>query len=57
VKEFPVTWREGNATNVDLKKDIFYMGFQIFRLQWNLNKQIKMNGGKPCEMVVESKEI
>jgi len=57
VKEFPVTWQEGNATKVDLKKDIFDMGFQIFRLQWNLNKQLKMNGGKPCEVVSESKEI
>jgi hypothetical protein len=57
VKEFPVTWREGNTTKVDLKKDIFDMGFQIFRLQWTLNKQLKMNGGKPREVVAESREI
>ena len=49
VKEFPVTWQEGKTTKVDLKKDIFDMGFQIFRLQWNLNKQFKMNEGKPYE--------
>jgi hypothetical protein len=57
VKEFPVTWREGNATKLDLKKDVFYMLFQIFRLRWNLNKYFKINGGKLCEVVIESKEI
>jgi glycosyltransferase AglD len=57
VKEFPVTWREGNATKVDLKNDIFYMGFRIFHLRWHLNKYFKMNGGKPCEVVIESKQI
>ncbi len=32
VKEFPVEWSYGGATKVDLMKDIFGMGSQIFRL-------------------------
>lgn len=32
IKEFPVEWRHGGATKVNLIKDIFGMGSQIFRL-------------------------
>jgi glycosyltransferase involved in cell wall biosynthesis len=32
VKEFPVEWKHGGATKVNLVKDIFGMGYQIFRL-------------------------
>lgn len=32
VKEFPVEWRHGGATKVDLVRDIFGMGSQILRL-------------------------
>ncbi|MBE0521436.1 MAG: glycosyltransferase family 2 protein [Candidatus Methanoperedenaceae archaeon] len=32
VKEFPVEWRQGGATKVNLVKDVFGMGSQIFRL-------------------------
>ena len=32
VKEFPVEWRHGGATTVNLVKDVFGMGSQIFRL-------------------------
>ena len=32
VKEFPVEWRHGGATKVDLIKDVFGMGSQILRL-------------------------
>lgn len=32
VKEFPVDWRHGGTTKVDLVRDIFGMGSQIFRL-------------------------
>jgi glycosyltransferase involved in cell wall biosynthesis len=32
VREFPVEWRHGGATKVDLIKDIFGMGSQILRL-------------------------
>jgi len=32
VKEFPVVWKHGGATKVNLIKEIFGMGSQIFRL-------------------------
>ncbi len=32
VREFPVEWRHGGATKVDLKRDIYGMGSQILRL-------------------------
>jgi hypothetical protein len=32
VKEFPVEWRHGGATKVNLVKDVFGMGSQVFRL-------------------------
>jgi len=32
IKEFPVQWRHGGATKVNLVRDIFGMGSQIFRL-------------------------
>ncbi|MCZ7355629.1 MAG: glycosyltransferase family 2 protein [Candidatus Methanoperedens sp.] len=34
VKEFPVEWKHGGATKVNLVKDVFGMGSQIFRLWW-----------------------
>jgi hypothetical protein len=37
VKEFPVVWRHGGATKVDLIKDVIGMGSQILRLWWQLN--------------------
>lgn len=39
VKEFPVIWRHGGATTVNLRKDILDMGSQIFRLWWSLNRR------------------
>jgi len=36
VKEFPVVWRHGGATKVDLIKDVIGMGSQILRLWWQL---------------------
>jgi len=36
VKEFPVDWRHGGTTKVDLIRDIFGMGSQIFRLWYEL---------------------
>jgi glycosyltransferase involved in cell wall biosynthesis len=32
VKEFPVEWKHGGATKVNLMRDVFGMGSQIFRL-------------------------
>ncbi|MDD5474492.1 MAG: glycosyltransferase family 2 protein [Candidatus Methanoperedens sp.] len=32
IKEFPVEWKHGGATKVNLVRDIFGMGSQIFRL-------------------------
>ncbi|MDJ1422222.1 MAG: glycosyltransferase family 2 protein [Candidatus Methanoperedens sp.] len=32
VREFPVEWRHGGTTKVDLKRDVIGMGSQIFRL-------------------------
>ncbi|WP_320410194.1 dolichyl-phosphate beta-glucosyltransferase [Candidatus Methanoperedens sp. BLZ2] len=32
VKEFPVVWKHGGTTKVNLVKDVFGMGSQIFRL-------------------------
>ncbi|MCL7415175.1 MAG: flippase-like domain-containing protein [ANME-2 cluster archaeon] len=37
VKEFPVRWRHGGATKVDLIKDVIGMGSQIVRLGWQLS--------------------
>jgi uncharacterized protein (TIRG00374 family) len=37
VKEFPVKWRHGGATKVDLVKDVIGMGSQILRLWWQLS--------------------
>lgn len=37
VKEFPVRWRHGGATKVDLFKDVIGMGSQIVRLRWQLS--------------------
>lgn len=34
--EFPVHWRHGGATTVDMKRDVFYMGSRIFRLRYDL---------------------
>jgi glycosyltransferase AglD len=36
VREFPVHWRHGGATKVDLKRDVLYMGSRIFRLRYDL---------------------
>jgi glycosyltransferase AglD len=32
VKEFPIVWKQGGQTKVNLVKDVFGMGSQIFRL-------------------------
>lgn len=39
VKEFPVRWRHGGATKVDLVRDVFGMGSQIVRLWWQLRER------------------
>nr|WP_275425572.1 dolichyl-phosphate beta-glucosyltransferase [Methanosarcina horonobensis] len=49
IKEFPVVWRHGGATKVNLKKDILGMGSQIFRLRRSLEKQSKKKAVKSCE--------
>lgn len=49
VKEFPVVWRHGGATTVNLRKDVLDMGSQIFRLWYGLNKQSRKNRVKSCE--------
>jgi Glycosyltransferases involved in cell wall biogenesis len=36
VYEFPVYWRHGGATTVNLKRDVFYMGSRVFRLWFDL---------------------
>lgn len=36
IKEFPVVWKHGGNTTVNLKKDIIGMGKQIFRLRWQI---------------------
>lgn len=46
VKEFPVIWRHGGTTKVNLKKDILGMGSQIFRLRRSLKKQSKKKAVK-----------
>jgi glycosyltransferase involved in cell wall biosynthesis len=38
VYEFPVHWRHGGATTVNLKRDVLYMGSRIFRLWFDLLK-------------------
>ena len=37
VAEFPVRWRSGSATKVDLARDVVGMGGAILRLWWELN--------------------
>jgi glycosyltransferase involved in cell wall biosynthesis len=39
VKEFPVRWRSGRNTKVDLKRDILEMGAQIIRLRKELKNE------------------
>ena len=39
VKEFPVIWKHGGPTKVNLRKDIQEIGSQIFRLRRDLNKE------------------
>ncbi|MCG2735529.1 MAG: glycosyltransferase family 2 protein [Candidatus Methanoperedenaceae archaeon] len=43
VREFPVEWKHGGATKVNLIKDVFGMGSQIFRLWYEFlwQKQVK----------------
>jgi glycosyltransferase involved in cell wall biosynthesis len=36
VYEFPVHWRHGGATTVNLKRDVLYMGSRVFRLWYDL---------------------
>ncbi|MCZ7401922.1 MAG: glycosyltransferase family 2 protein [Candidatus Methanoperedens sp.] len=36
IKEFPVEWKQGGTTKVNLVKDVFGMGSQIFRLWYEL---------------------
>ena len=39
VKEFPIVWRHGGTTKVNLRKDVLDMGSQIFRLRQDLKKK------------------
>lgn len=39
VKEFPVEWRQGDKTKVDLIRDVYGMGSQIIRLWFELRKE------------------
>ncbi len=45
VKEFPVVWRHGGATKVDLIKDVIGMGSQILRLWWQM-RALPVIGGR-----------
>lgn len=36
VYEFPVHWRHGGTTTVNLKRDVLYMGSRVFRLWFDL---------------------
>jgi glycosyltransferase involved in cell wall biosynthesis len=38
IYEFPVHWRHGGATKVDLKRDVLYMGSRVFRLWFEFLK-------------------
>ena len=38
IKEFPVRWRSGRKTKVDLKRDVFEMSTQVIRLRRELKK-------------------
>ena len=44
VAEFPVRWRPGSATKVDLKRDVVGMGGAILRLWWELNVRNTVRG-------------
>ncbi|WP_148705896.1 dolichyl-phosphate beta-glucosyltransferase [Methanosarcina siciliae] len=57
VKEFPVVWRHGGTTKVNLKKDILEMGSQIFRLWWSLKRQPKEKAVKSCEGCFEQNRV
>jgi uncharacterized protein (TIRG00374 family) len=46
VKEFPVVWRHGGATKVDLIKDVIGMGSQIVRLWWQIHVLPAIGGRK-----------
>lgn len=46
VKEFPVVWRHGGATKVDLIKDVIGMGSQIMRLWWQIHVLPAIGGRK-----------
>ncbi len=46
VKEFPVVWRHGGATKVDLIKDVIGMGSQILRLWWQIHVLPAIGGRK-----------
>jgi len=39
IKEFPVEWKEGESTKVDILKDSVSMSIQIFKLWWRLKTQ------------------
>jgi len=39
VKEIPVEWKSGRATKVNLFKDSYNMGKQVFQLWWKLRKE------------------
>lgn len=57
VKEFPVVWKHGGATKVNLKKDVLGMGSQIFRLRKSLKRQSKKKEVKSCEGCFEQNRI
>lgn len=46
IKEFPVNWAHGGTTKVSLRKDIFKMGSQIFRLRRELKAMELCRNGK-----------
>jgi glycosyltransferase AglD len=39
VKEIPVEWKSGRATKVNLFKDSYNMGKQVFQLWWKMRKE------------------
>lgn len=45
VKEFPVDWVPGEETKVDLIRDVFGMGSQIFRCWWEIAVQPRITRG------------
>ena len=56
MKEFPIIWQERNVQKY-ISKSKFDMGFQNLRVLYQLNKELRMSGGKHYEVVIKSKKV